>query len=571
MAEAEEEADQKSLSDLCVAGQTSGEIDPDTHRCRLQFLSPEGADVSVAFVPIVYIDGKLLVAVPFPAWHRTPVRRLLPQQGLSKPVPVEVSGTLVVEAGEEESITTKAWVGFLSADLLQGAVIGEPEEGAITAEFGEEMNLHVQLSALVLVAIADEHFSFVSAQSGAHSEAASPSLKSVRRDGLEDRLGKLEKAFQEVRGSLGGLSEVVSFVRKQKGRGEAEGAKKKQEQKGGLGLDPAVVNAARLSGFPEDQLQKLAALARKPVRMDDVPQKKPRPRGVLSESEEEDVNPEDQEEEAAAEGPPIERAILQLTKVVKTLAKSKQGRAGLEGILDRAEGGAASEAASSSNQGSSRSKAAAYKKLKSALSENPDWIWGSVESHMEEDFTSVRSGPGLDKIPVTSRSWLEHRSRLLNYPTSVRAAWLIAGIHDCLRRDQVSEARARAALGLLAYDQAALDGGSWQLAQELVLELPPPYSAFQGKRAPEPGEQAWSRLADERFLELALWRLKDRDSFLETRKRLSQPYKPAKPTGGGPGASEKDAPKGKREPKAKAKSKSKGGPSQDAGHEEQEG
>lgn len=135
----------------------------------------------------------------------------------------------------------------------------------------------------------------------------------------------------------------------------------------------------------------------------------------------------------------------------------------------------------------------------------------------------------------------------------------------------MSEARARAALGLLAYDQAALDGGSWQLAQELVLELPPPYSAFQGKRAPEPGEQAWSRLADERFLELALWRLKDRDSFLETRKRLSQPYKPAKPTGGGPGASEKDAPKGKREPKAKAKSKSKGGPSQDAGHEEQEG
>jgi hypothetical protein len=578
MAEVGEAVEGRSLADLCVAGQTSGEIHPDTHRCRLNFLSPEGADVSVAFVPIVHVEGKLLVAVPFVAWHRTASRRLLPKGALSKPVPVEVSGTLVEEAAEEESIdiTTKAWVGFLSAELLQAAVIGEPEEGAITAEFGEELEVRVQLSALVLVAIADEHFSFVSAQSGAASVAASPSLRSAAGGRLEERLEKLETAFQEVRGSLGGLSEVVSFVRKQKSKGgDAGAAAKKQEPNLCPGLDPAVVAAARQSGFPEDQLQKLAALARKPVRMDDVPPKKPRQRGVLSESEEDEADLEGEDQEATAEGPPIERAILQLTKVVKTLAKSKQGRAGLDGILDRAEGGAAVDAPSSSNsQGSSRSKAAAYKKLKSALKENPDWLWESVESQMAEDFTTLKSGPGLEQLPVTSRSWLEHRSRLLNFPTSIRAAWLIAGIHDCLRRNQVGEARARAALALLACDQAALDGGSWQLAQELVLELPPPYSSFQGKRAPEPSEQAWSRLADERFLELALWRLKDRDSFLESRKRLSQGYKTGKPGGGGgPGAggSERDAPKGKREPKAKAKAKSRASPGLDAGHEEPEG
>ena len=140
MAEVGEAVEGRSLADLCVARQTSGEIHPDTHRCRLNFLSPEGADVSVAFVPIVHVEGKLLVAVPFVAWHRTASRRLLPKGALSKPVPVEVSGTLVEEAAEEESIdiTTKAWVGFLSAELLQAAVIGEPEEGAITAEFGEE-------------------------------------------------------------------------------------------------------------------------------------------------------------------------------------------------------------------------------------------------------------------------------------------------------------------------------------------------------------------------------------------------------------------------------------------------
>ena len=330
MAEVGEAVEGRSLADLCVAGQTSGEIHPDTHRCRLNFLSPEGADVSVAFVPIVHVEGKLLVAVPFVAWHRTASRRLLPKGALSKPVPVEVSGTLVEEAAEEESIdiTTKAWVGFLSAELLQAAVIGEPEEGAITAEFGEELEVRVQLSALVLVAIADEHFSFVSAQSGPASVAASPSLRSAAGGRLEERLEKLETAFQEVRGSLGGLSEVVSFVRKQKSKGgDAGAAAKKQEPNLCPGLDPAVVAAARQSGFPEDQFQKLAALARKPVRMDDVPPKKPRQRGVLSESEEDEADLEGEDEEATAEGPPIERAILQLTKVVKTLAKSKQGRA----------------------------------------------------------------------------------------------------------------------------------------------------------------------------------------------------------------------------------------------------
>ena len=91
---------------------------------------------------------------------------------------------------------------------------------------------------------------------------------------------------------------------------------------------------------------------------------------------------------------------------------------------------------------------------------------------------------------------------------------------------------------------------------------------------PEPSEQAWSRLADERFLEPALWRLKDRDSFLESRKRLSQTYKTAKPVGGGgqsAGSSEREAPKNKKDPKAKAKAKNRASPGQEAGYEEPEG
>ena len=213
MAEVGEAVEGRSLADLRVAGQTSGEIHPDTHRCRLNFLSPEGADVSVAFVPIVHVEGKLLVAVPFVAWHRTASRRLLPKGALSKPVPVEVSGTLVEEAAEEESIdiTTKAWVGFLSAELLQAAVIGEPEEGAITAEFGEELEVRVQLSALVLVAIADEHFSFVSAQSGGSCVSGCLSVFAFScRRAIRGETGKARDGFsrgQRLSGRLvrGGL------------------------------------------------------------------------------------------------------------------------------------------------------------------------------------------------------------------------------------------------------------------------------------------------------------------------------------------------------------------------------
>ena len=82
---------------------------------------------------------------------------------------------------------------------------------------------------------------------------------------------------------------MVSFVRKQRDKkDEAVVAAKKLDQGRCPGLDPAVVAAGRQSGFPEDQLQKLAFLARKPVRMDDAPPKKARPK----EAEDEEGNGE---------------------------------------------------------------------------------------------------------------------------------------------------------------------------------------------------------------------------------------------------------------------------------------
>ena len=332
-----------------------------------------------------------------------------------------------------------------------------------------------------------------------------------------------------MRESLVGLPDLVKTVRQSMARNSGPGQTGPASPGAVIypGLDPSAVAAARAAGFPEGQLAKLAAAAGKQPALKEAPKRAPKPRNVLSESEE--------EEDAAALGiggdgeqldsqPAVERAVVQLAKIVAIMQKEKSSKSGLEGILEKAEGGGGADP-SGAQSGGSRGKAAAFKKLKAALQENPEWLYSNVEALMDEDFNLVRAAPGVSQQPTTTRAWLEHRSKLLYFQSSVRAAWLIGGIHDALKGGRVAEARARSALAILAYDQAALDNGNWQLAQELCLELGPPFSSFQGRKPPEVGEQAWSRLADERFLELALWRLKDKDAFVESRKRLSAPAK----------------------------------------------
>ena len=64
----------------------------------------------------------------------------------------------------------------------------------------------------------------------------------------------------------------------------------------------------------------------------------------------------------------VEKAVLQLTKLVTTMSKRKKRvGTGLESILDKTEAAGSGEASSSSH--GSRSKAAAYVKLKAALTE----------------------------------------------------------------------------------------------------------------------------------------------------------------------------------------------------------
>jgi len=187
------------------------------------------------------------------------------------------------------------------------------------------------------------------------------------------------------------------------------------------------------------------------------------------------------------------------------------------------------------------------------LEKQPEWIYKSVEGLMEEDFQQIRNAPGASSRVVSSRAWIEHRSKLLHYPSTIRTAWIISGVHDCLKEGRVSEARARCALALGAIDQSSLDSGSWSLSQELLLEPAPPYHTFIGRRSPDLHEQATTKIIDDRILELAMWKLKEKDSYLESRRRLGGASK--KPGGEAPGGGDPAAPKRQPKPTGKAKAK----------------
>lgn len=325
------------------------------------------------------------------------------------------------------------------------------------------------------------------------------------------------------------------------------------------GLDPSVVSSALRAGIPREQLVTLSGLLKKTSRMEDVPARRP-VKGVLSESEDEEEEAEfvdeDDAEQKSAE-PAVAKAVVQLTKIVGSLAAQKSKGKDLDSMLDQAEQGGGE---SSSSTSSSRSKAALFKKLRNALTESPEKLSKSIEEAIEEDFLQVKTSPGVSSQDFSTRAWVEHRSRLQHYPQTIRFAWILAGIHDSMKQKKFEEAKTRALLGLAAIDQSSLDGGNWTLAQEVLLEPAPPFHSFVGRRLPEVWEQTTSKLLDDRIADVLMWRLKDRDAFVEARKRL-QVQKPNQRAEEKPAAAAKPAPK--KTPKGKGKGGGKAAPEEE--------
>ena len=519
------------------------EVKEDYELCQINFETEAGKQ-TVYIIPISFVNKKLLVAVPYSAWSRTLSERILPRTALTKAVLVELESFAVEEfGGAGSAVKIKAWVGYLRLDLAKSGCVGEADDPTGVIDFEDEDGGRAVPFAEPLMNVANELFAFHTATSGFGAELGDPEAGDI-----EARFSKLEEGLEAIRLSLEG-------VPRSGGGGAPTSKAAPAERKKYPGLDPGVLQSARQAGIPEVQLEKLSVLMQKPTRMEeeeDVRRSALRRRNVLSESEdeeEEELIPGEAGEED--KGPAVEQAVVQLTRLVTTMQAEKKKRSGLEAILDRADSGGGGEGGAGSSGG--RSKAAAYKKLKEALEKRPEWLYRSIEKRMEEDFHVSRSAPGASERATSTRAWIEHRSKLQHFPSTIRTAWILGGVHDCLRAGNHAEARARCALAVAAIDQSSLDSGNWMLAQEYLLEEPAPYSAFVGRKVPELSEQATTKLIDERFLEVMVWRLKDRDNYIESRRRLYQAQR-GRGSGGdqlSPGPPKNPPPKAKPKPKQK--------------------
>ena len=520
--------------------------------------------ISVIFV--AETDNKVLVAIPFSAWHRLRDRRLLPLNSLTKAALVQVPATTLHSREEPfEELTFRLWVGFLSPQVVQ-TVEWSTDEGEADIAFDMDGSLEYLPYATGLMEVCQDHFAFHTAMEEEEGAVPLPNGESgladltQRVNGMEAQLASLSQGMDQLlkhatseRPSMKASQPRVSFGGKPTviGSGAASSTSTKFPR-----LNPSVVAAALQAGVGEKalaEMDQLVAGAGKMNKMREPALRKTRSQGPLSETEEELLPAEEfgLVPESNAPADPMTAAVTKLTAIVSTLAETKRSSSSnkvevaLDGVSGSTEPG---------GYGSGKRAAAARRALRAALVEHPADISAIIEKHMWEDLSSQTMTPGAPMPTMSARAWVEHRSKIGAYKATAYASWGVSGALDCLFKNDVAGARARLALLLLQIDQASVDRGGWALAAELSLEGPPPFHVLSQHNPPNvhDGDLPFSRLLDPRWAEISLAHLKETEDYVSKRKNLSKPKKEDDTT-----------PDPKR--KAKAKPRARGGepPSQE--------
>ena len=526
---------------------------------ELRVQTSEGPAVSCSIIVIAEIDGAFLVGVPQTAWHRTAGRRYLPRTALLRPVLAEV---LAAADGDPSAIRPgvklKVWLGMLQQALeefVDFGVDGPLEPDVPFLGFGSRAQERMEPYGPSLSAIAAEHFAFLTPAEGVGTDVQAGDGE----ESWEHRLTRLEAGMLRVQEGLQVLLDgtPVSSAEAAAAPGGGVGSLAPETAPGPRkpllpGLDPAVVEAARKAGVPEDQLLRMSQLATKGGG--------PKPKGKaklpliredpLDESEDEAVGgivgPG-----ADAPGDAVSLAVVQIGQVLKALQKERERKNDLEDLLDRADGGSGDALGSGSS--SSRSKTAAYQKLRGVLRSSPELISGSIEALMMEDFVGAQTGPFQDDRKLTVRGWLEHRSHLQSFAGPIRQGWTLATIVDLINAGNVEQAKASALLAIAALDQSAIDSGNWLLASEFAMDAAPPFGSFQRPRVMDALETKQTRILDPRWVSLFMARIRERDAFHTAKKNLSGA------SSGGPSSTTSDGSAGRPDPEKPPRKPPKGG------------
>ena len=515
-----------------------------------------GGTHTVAIILIGEVEGRLAVVVPTAAWHRNLARRQLPNGALLKPVRATLAFLDRVADPDGAPQSREVWLGLLAAPF-EGHVLFDLQDETFEPDLPfDSASPSFLPTAQSLVELFDHQFT-VSATSGLEpSGQATPLPDSAldrRLQRLEDSVDRLVSNFKHLSGEAPpGLSRPPAL----KNPGPCSDAPRVQFA-ATAHADPDVVQSARNAGIPEEQIAEMARLAtRGQSHLSDFPLPKANPKpksvrskNVLSESEDEEEEAELEPDVQEGEVEPLVQAVTKLTEIAGHLTKQKKKDTSLESLLD----GCGPSGSADVGSGSGRKYAAALRALRRTLMKKPSEISKAIERNMEEDFNVRTQLPGANPVPVTSRAWLEMRSRIQGFVTPVKMLWSVAGALDALRAGNQDECRARLNLLLAAGDQMSIDRGSWVVAGEILLEEPPPMSIFQNHVLPSEGEAPYTRLIDARWFEIFLQKLQDYDALTEKKKKLSL-KKFQKPDASPP----VETPDPKPKPKAKTKGKGKG-------------
>ena len=479
--------------------------------------------LAVPTVVITEIEHQLLIAIPSKYWHRTVASRLLPPKAINKAISAAVVGSSEHQREEADPSGEyiRIWIGFLNPEWEVNLATGRgfALESAFPSEKGQ---LGLLPFADALVAVADDKFSFLSAESGHPEDPA-----------VSERLAKLEEAVVSIKDAVLQLSQKSQPPQPQPGaKSKATPALRppdkntKAAEDGLPGLDPAVVRSALQAGIGRDQLQSLSQfLGGKKPAVGDVAASRGRTPKVrfneLGEVDEEDAEGPTAEPALGAPADAMQAALLKLTTIAEGLTKSRK-KLSLEDWSDDLPALQDSSSSSSFVGGSSRKHAAVLASLRKALKENPSELYRVMESRMLDDFGSAGTGPGEPSRPGTFRGWAEHRSRIPNISGTVRLIWAVCGALDSLRAGRVPEAQARLILLLGQVDQVAVDRGQWVLAAEGSLEETPPFSSFSRHSPPDFYEGQHTKLWPPAWAEAFMHKVRETDDFVERRSKLGK-------------------------------------------------
>lgn len=134
-------------------------------------------------------DQQAIVAVPDSAWHRTKSRRRLAADALLRAVRVDCQASSGLDRQTlDPNFGIKLWLGVLRPDYVDMVLYGQEATAAITFPV-DSLGLSRLPAAEALQAVAQDHFTFLSAESG----TANPGEQKV-----EARLQRLEGSLDDV-------------------------------------------------------------------------------------------------------------------------------------------------------------------------------------------------------------------------------------------------------------------------------------------------------------------------------------------------------------------------------------